>query len=203
MDIVEKIKRRRFISAYRKVNHQNETFPGNMFDIRDVTIGKKTYGTIRIFNDVKNAHLYIGSFCSIGDNVVFLLGIDHPTNFISTFPFRVKIEKKDEMEAISKGNIVVDDEVWIGYGATILSGVHIGQGAIVGANALVTKDIPPYAIAGGTPAKLIKYRFEERIINELLKVDFDSLTDDMIIDNIDDLYKEMTDISQISWMPKK
>ncbi len=203
MDIVEKIKRRRFISAYRKVNHQNETFPGNMFDIRDVTIGKKTYGTIRIFNDVKNAHLYIGSFCSIGDNVVFLLGIDHPTNFISTFPFRVKIEKKDEMEAISKGNIVVDDDVWIGYGATILSGVHIGQGAIVGANALVTKDIPPYAIAGGTPAKLIKYRFEERIINELLKVDFDSLTDDMIIDNIDDLYKEMTDISQISWMPKK
>ncbi len=144
MDIVEKIKRRRFISAYRKVNHQNETFPGNMFDIRDVTIGKKTYGTIRIFNDVKNAHLYIGSFCSIGDNVVFLLGIDHPTNFISTFPFRVKIEKKDEMEAISKGNIVVDDDVWIGYGATILSGVHI-----------------------------------------------------------DDLYKEMTDISQISWMPKK
>lgn len=203
MDIVEKIKRRRFISAYRKVNHQNETFPGNMFDIRDVTIGKKTYGTIRIFNDVKNAHLYIGSFCSIGDNVVFLLGIDHPTNFISTFPFRVKIEKKDEMEAISKGNIVVDDDVWIGYGATILSGVHIGQGAIVGANALVTKDIPPYAIAGGTLAKLIKYRFEERIINELLKVDFDSLTDDMIIDNIDDLYKEMTDISQISWMPKK
>lgn len=203
MDIVEKIKRRRFISAYRKVNHQNETFPGNMFDIRDVTIGKKTYGTIRIFNDVKNAHLYIGSFCSIGDNVVFLLGIDHSTNFISTFPFRVKIEKKDEMEAISKGNIVVDDDVWIGYGATILSGVHIGQGAIVGANALVTKDIPPYAIAGGTPAKLIKYRFEERIINELLKVDFDSLTDDMIIDNIDDLYKEMTDISQISWMPKK
>ena len=100
MDIVEKIKRQRFISAYRKVNHQNETFPGNMFDIRDVTIGKKTYGTIRIFNDVKNAHLYIGSFCSIGDNVVFLLGIDHPTNFISTFPFRVKIEKKDEMEAI-------------------------------------------------------------------------------------------------------
>lgn len=152
---------------------------------------------------MKNAHLYIGSFCSIGDNVVFLLGIDHPTNFISTFPFRVKIEKKDEMEAISKGNIVVDDDVWIGYGATILSGVHIGQGAIVGANALVTKDIPPYAIAGGTPAKLIKYRFEERIINELLKVDFDSLTDDMIIDNIDDLYKEMTDISQISWMPKK
>ena len=203
MDIVEKIKRQRFISAYKKVNHQNETFPGNMFDIRDVTIGKKTYGTIRIFNDVKNAHLYIGSFCSIGDNVVFLLGIDHPTNFISTFPFRVKIEKKDEMEAISKGNIVVDDDVWIGYGATILSGVHIGQGAIVGANALVTKDIPPYAIAGGTPAKLIKYRFEERIINELLKVDFDSLTDDMIIDNIDDLYKEMTDISQISWMPKK
>lgn len=203
MDIVEKIKRQRFISAYRKVNHQNETFPGNMFDIRDVTIGKKTYGTIRIFNDVKNAHLYIGSFCSIGDNVVFLLGIDYPTNFISTFPFRVKIEKKDEMEAISKGNIVVDDDVWIGYGATILSGVHIGQGAIVGANALVTKDIPPYAIAGGTPAKLIKYRFEERIINELLKVDFDSLTDDMIIDNIDDLYKEMTDISQISWMPKK
>lgn len=106
-------------------------------------------------------------------------------------------------DAFSKGDIIVDDDVWIGYGATIMSGVHIGQGAVVAAGAVVTKDVPPYAIVGGVPAKVIKYRFEPEMIEELLKVDYSKLTKEDIEKHIDDLYKKLKDPSQLDWMPKK
>ena len=103
----------------------------------------------------------------------------------------------------SKGAIIVDDDVWIGYGATIMSGVHIGQGAVVAAGAVVTKDVPPYAIVGGVPAKVIKYRIEPEMIEELLKIDYGKLTKEDIAKHIDDLYTELNDPSQLDWMPKK
>ncbi|MGN9105593.1 DapH/DapD/GlmU-related protein [Oliverpabstia intestinalis] len=94
-----------------------------------------------------------------------------------------------EVESFAKGDIRVDDDVWIGYGASIMSGVHIGQGAVVAAGAVVTKDVPPYAIVGGVPAKVIKYRFEPEMIEELLKVDYSELTKEDIEKHIDDLYR--------------
>ena len=84
-----------------------------------------------------------------------------------------------------------------------MSGVHIGQGAVVAAGAVVTKDVPPYAIVGGVPAKVIKYRFEPEMIEELLKVDYSKLTKKDIEKHIDDLYTELKDPSQLDWMPKK
>ena len=104
---------------------------------------------------------------------------------------------------MSKGDITVDNDVWIGYGATIMSGVHIGQGAIVAAGAVVTKDVPPYAIVGGVPAKVIKYRFEPELIKELLKIDYSKLTKEKVEKHIDDLYAELKDKRQLDWMPKK
>ena len=97
---------------------------------------------------------------------------EHSITGIMTYPLidDVKINSR------SKGDIIVADDVWIGYGATIMSGVHIGQGAVVAADAVVTKDVPPYAIVGGVPAKVIKYRFEPEMIEELLKVDYSKLT---------------------------
>ena len=103
----------------------------------------------------------------MAEEVLFLLGDDHNLNYLMTFPHRAKILKECPAEATSKGNIVVDDDVWIGYGATILSGVHISQGAVIAAGAVVTHDVPPYAIAGGVPAKVIKYRFEQPVILSL------------------------------------
>lgn len=81
---------------------------------------------------------------------------------VSTYPFKRKLFHGGE-EAVSKGDIIVGDDVWVGYGATILSGVHIGQGAVIAAGAVVNKDVPPYAIVGGIPAKVIKYRFSESV----------------------------------------
>ena len=84
-----------------------------------------------------------------------------------------------------------------------MSGVHIGQGAVIATKSVVTKDVPPYAIVGGVPAKIIKYRFEPEIIEELLKVDYNKLTDEMIKEQINELYTELKDIKQLDWMPKK
>jgi serine acetyltransferase len=108
-----------------------------------------------------------------------------------------------ELEAVSKGDIVVGDDVWIGYGATILSGVHIGQGAVVAAGALVAKDVPPYAIVGGVPAKVIKYRFEPALIERLLEIDYSQLDDATIREHADDLYNGLKSSDQLDWFPKK
>ena len=90
-----------------------------------------------------------------------------------------------------------------------MSGVHIGQGAVVAAGAIVTKDVPPYAIVGGVPAKIIKYRFSPEVIEQLLKLDFSKLTDNMIREKIDDLYTSLDGKSPeeveklLEWFPKK
>lgn len=175
---------------------EREAFP----DLIDV--GKNTYGPINALMFNRDSKLIIGNFCSIAPRVSFIVSADHYTNHISTFPFKVKL-LGEKQEGVSKGDIIVDDDVWIGYGATIMSGVHIGQGAVIAAGAVVTKDVPPYAIVGGVPAKVIKYRFEPEMIEELLKVDYSKLTKEDIEKHIDDLYTELKDPSQLDWMPKK
>ena len=80
----------------------------------------------------------------------------HTLNNISTYPFKTALLNYKNEEAISKGNIIIDDDVWIGFGATIMSGVHIGQGAVIAAGSVVTKDVPPVAVAAGNPVRFIK-----------------------------------------------
>ena len=188
---------------WRQLNRNNETAPDNLFDINLVKVGKYTYGRLKVLTHNSQASLRIGNFCSIGPGVMFILSADHYFNHISTYPYRAKVLTPGSSEGVSKGNIIVDDDVWIGYGATILSGVHIGQGAVVAAGAVVSHDVPPYAIVGGVPAKVIKYRFNDDIIHELMKVDYSKLTAEMIGMHADDLYKELTGTDQLAWMPKK
>ena len=139
-----------------------------------VHVGKKTYGCIDVRTYGKtDRHLYIGNYCSIAADVTFHLSPNHHLERISTFPFG-----GDAENSLSKGDIIVDDDVWIGHHATILTGVHIGQGAVVAAGAVVSKDVPPYAIVGGVPAKIIKYRFSEDIIDKLMRIDFSKIDDD-------------------------
>lgn len=187
---------------WRINNSHNYTYIGVDFDISRVEVGNMTYGKLNVVALSDENKLHIGSYCSIGPNVFFLLSSEHHIDHISTYPYKVKLGYQKE-EAYSKGDIIVDDDVWIGYGVTILSGVHIGQGAVIGAGSIVTKDVPPYAVVCGNPAKIIKYRFNDDLIKELLKIDYSKLDKDTINKHIDNLYKPLNDKDQIEWMPKK
>ena len=118
--------------------------------------------------------LIIGKFCQIGNNVEFIMnGANHQMNSVSTFPFYVmdgwnKIAKAPELNELPfKGDTVVGNDVWIGENVTILPGVHIGDGAIIGANSVVTKDLPSYSICAGNPCVIKKMRFDDEIIKLL------------------------------------
>lgn len=145
--------------------------PLNLFDF-----GKYSYGNINILTfGSKNEKLKIGNFVSIAKDVTFILSGGHYTETFTTYPFKTEYFGEKESETLCKGPITVCDDVWIGYGAIILSGVTIGQGAVVGAGSVVTKDVEPYSIVGGNPTKLIKYRFSKELIEEMKKIDFSKL----------------------------
>lgn len=190
MKLIAWMKRWRFKKKWRKQNKHNFTVAVNIFNRKLVRVGNFTYGSLRIISANNKSALTIGNFCSIAEDVVFVLDADHPLTYLSTYPFKVKI-LRERAEAISKGDIVIDDDVWIGFRATILSGVHIGQGAVIAAGAVVAKDVPPYAIVGGVPAKIIKYRFDENERNKLLNFNFSNLDSEFVEKNLDLLYKDI------------
>lgn len=192
-----------FKRKWRRINQHNDTVVNAKFPINIVVVGKQSYGELNVITFSDKHKLVIGNYISIAQNVTFMLDTEHYMSHISTFPFKVKALSLEASESFGKGDIIVDDDVWIGYGATIMSGVHIGQGAVVAAGAVVTKDVPPYAIVGGVPAKVIKHRFEPELTEELLKVDYGKFTKEEIEKHIDDLYVELKDKSQLDWMPKK
>lgn len=183
-----KIKFKFFQKKYRKLNSHNDTMIMNYCDLSKIIIGKKTYGEINITDfSPLDTKLRIGAYCSIAPGVKFLLGGEHQINSISTFPFKVKCFGY-QREAGSKGDIVLGDDVWIGTNAIICSGVRLGQGCIVAAGAVVTKDVEPYAIVGGNPAKLIKFRFDEECRNKLCNSDLVKLFDSFERSDISDIY---------------
>lgn len=121
--------------------------------------------------------LIIGKFCSIACGAKFLFtSANHKMSSLSTYPFPIFYEEwgldvKDIRNAWdNKGDIVIGNDVWIGYEAVIMSGVTIGDGAIIGTRAVVTKDVPPYTIVGGVPAKPIRKRFDDATVERLIKL---------------------------------
>lgn len=128
---------------------------------------------------INHDRLMIGKFCFIACGAKFLFtSANHALKSLSTYPFPIFFEEwnLDKMQIASawdnKGDIVVGNDVWIGYEAVILSGVHIGDGAIIGARAVVTKDVPPYTIVGGVPAKEIHKRFDGETVQKLQQIEW-------------------------------
>lgn len=140
---------------------------------------------------INHDKLQIGKFCSIACGAKFLFNsANHTLSSLSTYPFPLffeewGLEKKDVTKAWdNKGDIVIGNDVWIGYEAVILAGVTIGDGAIIGTRAVVTKDVPPYTIVGGVPAKPIKRRFLEETISALLEIQWWNWFEEKIARNI-------------------
>ncbi len=140
-----------------------------------VTVERFSYGyeTVRVREWGEGASARIGSFCSIGLDVTFMLGGNHRVDWATTFPFgHIFVDELRGTDIVghpsTKGDIIIGNDVWIGRGATIMSGIEIGDGAIIAANSTVTKDVGPYEVWGGNPAKHLKHRFAPDIVAALL-----------------------------------
>ncbi len=141
-----------------------------------ILIGDFTYGYAEVHGfpsfPRENETLTIGKFCSIADGVAFMLGSEHDPGLCTTYPFNMLFKEYADINSHPrlKGNIVVGNDVWFGSDCKIMSGVTIGDGACIAANAVVTKDVPPYAIVGGVPAKVIRKRFPDEIIEKFMEI---------------------------------
>lgn len=176
--------------TWRKKNKNNFTYPKHLCDISKIEIGDYTYGGIDAESfGCENAFLKIGRFCSIAQNVRFILDGEHNYRRVSTYPYKVRFDI-EKVEALCRGPIIVGDDVWIGERAIILSGVTIGQGAVIGAGSIVRKDVPPYAIYVGDTVK--KYRFSEEIISKLVHINYENLTKENAVELFDELYSDVT-----------
>jgi chloramphenicol O-acetyltransferase type B len=148
------------------------------------SIGRGTYGMPKI-HDWGDATLTIGSFCSIAGRVTIFLSGNHRTDWVTTFPFTQRYKhwpetKNISNENITKGDVIIGNDVWLGYDCLILSGVKIGHGAVIAARAVVTRDVPPFAIVAGNPARIIKKRFDDTTIERLLNISWWDWEDERI-----------------------
>lgn len=140
-----------------------------------MSFGKYTYGNPEIKWENSNAKLIVKNFCSIASNVKIYLGGNHRVDWVSTYPFGHIHQNKfnnfnGEGHPSTKGDVIIGNDVWIGDNVTIMSGVTIGDGSIIANNSHVVKDVEPYTLVGGNPAKFIKYRFTKEQIEKLLEI---------------------------------
>lgn len=162
-------------------------------------VGDYSYGTPRIWWRDEGSVLKIGRFCSIARGVNVILGGDHRVDWVTTYPFMTFPHTWPEARGAkghpqSKGNVVICNDVWIGYGSTILSGVTIGDGAVVGAMSVVTKDVEPYTIVAGNPARVIGKRFDSETVRQLLEIEWWHWPRDRIGRNMPLLLDERVDL---------
>lgn len=154
--------------------------------------GEGTYGIVSIICFDQVSRISVGSYCSIASDVTFLIGANHRKGLVTTFPMDRIDNSKTTKDSNERGDITIGNDVWIGYGATIIGEVKVGDGAIIGARSLVVDDVPPYAVVGGVPARVIKYRFEKNIIEKFLEIKWWNWGIEKIKNNFNDIYS--TDI---------
>lgn len=161
-------------------------FLKNVVNHPQITIGDYTYyddfdnienfrKNVRYLFNFSEDHLTIGKFCMLASGVEFIMnGANHLSQAVSAYPFAIFggdwANSMDGKSYPTKGDTIIGNDVWIGYRACILPGIRIGDGAIIGSFAVVTKDVPPYTIVGGNPAQPIRKRFDEKTIGHLLNL---------------------------------
>ena len=189
--------------AFPLKNYDKLCFLKNIIKNPNIIVGDYTYyddfedvhnfeKNVKYHFDFTGDQLIIGKFCMIASDVKFIMnGANHLSNAISTYPFSIfgnGWENAMEGKAYpNKGNIEIGNDVWIGYNATIMAGVKIGDGAIIATNATVVSDVKPYTIVGGNPAKEIKKRFSPEIIERLLKLQWWNWDIEKITKNVQNL----------------
>jgi virginiamycin A acetyltransferase len=180
---------------------QRLCFLKNIIKSQNIIVGDFTYydDPDNVENFMKNVlyhfdfvgdKLIIGKFCQIATGVRFIMnGGNHAIHGFSTFPFAAFGDEWSNvsLNAESKGDTIIGNDVWIGNSATIMPGIKIGDGAIIATNAVVTKDVKPFCIVGGNPAQLIRKRFPEKIIQDLLKIKWWDWSIEEITKNANDI----------------
>jgi acetyltransferase-like isoleucine patch superfamily enzyme len=156
-----------------------------------MSVGKYSYGYPTIKWNNPNSKLIIGNFCSIAADVTVYLGngFGHDSKFVSTYPFgyihQSIFTNARNNSKNTNGDVIIGNDVWIGENVIIMSGVRIGDGAIIANNSHVVKNVEPYSLAGGNPAKHIKYRFTKNQIDALLKIQWWNWSDEKINRHLD------------------
>ncbi|MEB0044865.1 MULTISPECIES: CatB-related O-acetyltransferase [unclassified Pseudomonas] len=127
------------------------------------TFGRGSYGVPHVHDWKEGSTLSIGAYCSIAEGVQIFLGGHHRDDWVTTFPFPAMVAQASHIGGYSgtNGNVVIGNDVWLCSNSTLLSGVTVGDGAIVAAGSLVTRDVEPYAVVGGNPARFLRWRFPE------------------------------------------
>lgn len=182
-------------------NLERTCFLKNFITRKNIIVGDYTYydDNTDVHNFEKNVlyhyefiedKLIIGKFCQIASDVKFLMnGMFHMNDTFSTYPFSIFSHEcaerypKDKSFPF-KGDTIIGNDVWIGYNATFMPGIKVGDGAIIGTKSLITKNVGPYEIWGGNPAKLIRKRFSEEVIELLLKLQWWNWDIQKIVDNV-------------------
>jgi acetyltransferase-like isoleucine patch superfamily enzyme len=155
------------------------------------TVGAHTYGPFTVHaGPGDRARLSIGAYTSIAAGVEFALGGNHRADWVSTYPFRVAFGlagAHDDGHPRPERDIFVGSDVWLGYSALVLPGARIGDGAVVGARTVVAKDVRPYAIVVGSPAREVRRRFDDDQVEALLRIRWWDWSDDVVRDRVGQL----------------
>lgn len=163
-----------------------------------IAVGACTYGRPKVRFAESGAKLTIGRYGSIADGVEILLGGNHRTDWVTTYPFPEWPDLWPAAAGIdgshaTRGDVAIGHDVWLGSQCMVLSGVRIGTGAVVAARAVVTRDVPPYAIVGGNPARVIKLRFDEETVAALLESRWWALPREIVVELLPLLMSDRTD----------
>lgn len=140
-----------------------------------IVIGEGSYGypIVRTFVNEDSVRLIVGNYCSLASEALFLLGGEHPLDRVSTFPFRARLgigRPVGEAFQVAVSDTVLGSDVWVAARAVILAGTRIGNGAVVAAGAVVTRDVPAYAVVAGSPARIVGFRHTEEVIERLEQI---------------------------------